>query len=191
MVERRDPVLAEAGGRRGRYHVSDPYLRFHYRFLQLHRTAIERGELTRVTKTITEDLRAFIGTYVFEELCREWVSVEADHGLLDFLPEQVGAFWGGQRGRAVQLDIVAASRRDQRLLIGEAKWGDKPIVHEVLADLLRRSRLMPQVEAGWRTSYALFARAGFTDATRAAAQDQGVRLVSLDELEHVLVQGAG
>ncbi len=190
MVERRDPVLAEAGGRRGRYHVSDPFLRFHYRFLQPHRTAIERGELARVTKTISEDLRAFIGTYVFEELCREWVLVEAEQGRLDFLPEQVGAFWSGQRGRAVQLDIVAASRRDKRLFIGEAKWGDKPVAHDVLVDLIKRSQLMPQVGDGWQTSYALFARAGFTDATRAAAQEQGVRLVSLDELERALVQAA-
>ena len=42
MVERRDPGLAAPGGRRGRYHVSDPFLRFYYRFILPHRTAIER-----------------------------------------------------------------------------------------------------------------------------------------------------
>lgn len=190
MVERRNPVLAEAGGRRGRYHVSDPFLRFHYRFLQPHRTAIERGELARVTKTISEELRAFIGTFVFEELCREWVLVEAEQGRLGFLPEQVGAYWSGQRGRAVQLDIVAASRRDQHLLIGEAKWGDNAVPREALVDLIKRSQLMPQVEAGWRTSYALFSRSGFTEATRVAARDQAVRLVTLEELEHTLIRAA-
>ena len=190
MVERRDPVLAEAGGRRGRYHVSDPFLRFHYRFLQPHRTAIERGELARVTKTISEDLRAFIGTYVFEELCREWVSVAAEQGRLDFLPEQVGAFWSGQRGQAVQLDIVAASRRDKHLLIGEAQWSDKPVAHDVLVDLIKRSQLMPQGEAGWQTQYVLFSRGGFTEATRHAAKDQAVRLVTLEELEQSLIRAA-
>ena len=54
--------------------------------------------LTRVT-----------GTYVFEELCREWVRYEADRGGLGFLPEQVGGFWTQRRGHAVQLDIVAAA----------------------------------------------------------------------------------
>ena len=88
LVERRSPVLAGANTRRGRYHVRDPFLRFYYRFLLPHRTAIERGELARVTETIASDLRAFIGAYVFEELCREWVFYEADRGGLGFLPEE-------------------------------------------------------------------------------------------------------
>ncbi len=186
MVERRNPVLAGAGTRRGRHHVRDPFLRFYYRFILPHRTAIERGELARVTETIVSDLRAYIGTYVFEELCREWVSYEADRGHLGFLPEEVGSFWARQRGQSVQLDVVAASRRSRRLLIGEAKWGDRPLPREVLTDLVKRSQRMPQVAEGWQTQYVLFARAGFTDATRDAARALNARLVDLSELEHGL-----
>lgn len=189
MVERRDPVLAEAGGRRGRYHVCDPFLRFYYRFLVPHRTALERGDMTRVTQTIHEDLRAFIGAYVFEELCREWVSVEAEQGSLGFLPEQVGAYWH-QKRPAVQLDVVAASRRDKRLFIGEAKWGDKPVAREVLTGLIERSQRMPLVAEGWATQYALFARAGFTDATTVAAKTLGARLVTLEQIERTLTGAA-
>ena len=190
LVEKRDPVLAEAGGRRGRYHVSDPFLRFYYRFILPHRTAIERGDLARAARTIREDLRPFIGAYVFEELCREWVLAEAEKGGLGFLPEQVGGYWTQKRGQAVQLDVVAASRRDKRLFIGEAKWGDKPVPREVLTDLMERSQRMPQVAEGWRTQYALFARAGFADATRAAAKEMRVRLVSLEEIERTLTRAA-
>lgn len=186
MVERRDPVLAEAGGRRGRYHVSDPFLRFYYRFLLPHRTAIEREDVARVTQTISEDLRAFIGGYVFEELCREWTQTEASRDKLGFLPEQVGGYWSQKRGHAVQLDVVAASRRDKRLFIGEAKWGDKPVAREVLVNLLERSQHMPQVAEGWLTQYALFARAGFTEATQTLAAEMKVRLVNLDEIELAL-----
>ncbi|MBI3241757.1 MAG: ATP-binding protein [Chloroflexi bacterium] len=186
LVERRSPVLAGANTRRGRYHVRDPFLRFYYRFLLPHRTAIERGELARVTETIASDLRAFIGAYVFEELCREWVFYEADRGGLGFLPEEVGSFWAQQRGQSVQLDVVAASRRSKQLLIGEAKWGDKPVAREVLTDLVTRSQRMPQVPEGWQTHYVLFARAGFTDATREAARTLNARLVDLSELEQGL-----
>ena len=186
MVERRDPVLAEAGGRRGRYHVSDPFLRFYYRFILQHRTAIERGEVQGAVRTITEDLRGFIGAYVFEELCREWVRYEGDRGGLGFLPDQVGGFWSQRRKQAVQLDIVAASRRDKHLLIGEAKWGDKPVAHDVLTSLVDRSQRMPQVAQGWPTQYALFARAGFTQATQDLAHELNTRLINLDEMEHTL-----
>ncbi len=186
MVERRTPVLAGPGNRRGRYHVRDPFLRFYYRFIIPHRTAIERGELKRVTETIAADLRAFVGAHVFEELCREWVYYEADRGQLGFLPEEVGSFWAQQRGQSVQLDIVAASRRDKQLFIGEAKWGDKPVSRDVLIDLIKRSQRMPQVAEGWQTQYALFARAGFTDATREEARTLNARLVDLSELEQGL-----
>ena len=186
MIERRDPVLAQAGGRQGRYHVSDQFLRFYYRFIVPHRTAIERGEIQGAVKKISEDLRAFIGTYVFEELCREWVFYESDRGGLGFLPEQVGGFWTQRRGQAVQLDIVAASRREKHLLIGEAKWGEKPVAREVLTDLVLRSQRMPQVALGWSTQYALFARTGFTEATQEMARELKVRLVDLEGLERAL-----
>jgi hypothetical protein len=90
----------------------------------------------------------------------------------------------------VQLDIVAASRRDKRLLIGEAKWGNKPVAREVLIDLVQRSQRMPQVAEGWPVQYALFARAGFTEATQELARELKVRLVDLENLEHALRSSA-
>ena len=178
--------VAPSRSRQGRYHVSDQFLRFYYRFIVPHRTAIERGEIQGAVKKISEDLRAFIGTYVFEELCREWVFYESDRGGLGFLPEQVGGFWTQRRGQAVQLDIVAASRREKHLLIGEAKWGEKPVAREVLTDLVLRSQRMPQVALGWSTQYALFARTGFTEATQEMARELKVRLVDLEGLERAL-----
>ena len=186
MVERRDPVLAEPGGRRGRYHVSDPFLRFYYRFILPQRTAIERGQTARAAKTIAEDLRAIISADVFEELCREWVRVEAERGGLGFLPEQVGAYWARKRGQGVQLDVVAASRRDRRLFIGEAKWSDKLVAREVVTGLVDRSRHMPQVAEDWPVQYAVFGRTGFTEAAQTAARALKVRLVNLDEIEAAL-----
>ena len=88
MVERRDPVLSPRGNRQGHYHISDSFLRFHFRFIVPYRTSIERGDTLRVVKVLSEELRAFIGTYVYEELCREWTLTEADAGHLGFLPEK-------------------------------------------------------------------------------------------------------
>ena len=190
VVERRDPVLSPRGNRRGRYHISDSFLRFHFRFLVPYRTSIERGETARVVKIMSEDLRAFIGAYVYEELCREWTLAEADAGRLDFLPEEIGAFWTQYRGKAVQLDVVAASRREKRLFIGEAKWGEEPLSRHILADLVERSRRMPQVAEGWRAEYALFSRGGFTDATRQAAKEMGARLVALPQMERALFKAS-
>jgi AAA+ ATPase superfamily predicted ATPase len=190
LIERRDPVLSSPRGRQGRYHVRDPFMRFYYRFIVPHITSIERGMLGAAVRAINDDLRSFIGTYIFEDLCREWVLVEANRGNLGFTPEAVGAYWGRSRGKGVQLDVVAASRRDRRLFIAEAKWGTGLVSRRILADLVQRSQRMPQVNEGWQVQYGLFAREGFTLATQEEAKRIGARLVDLQELESTLVDAA-
>lgn len=188
LIERRDPVFAAPEGRRGQYYLQDHFLQFYYRFIVPNLSKIERGYLNVVVEQISGDLRSFIGTYVFEELCREWVLAAGVVGQLDFEPETVGSYWRQYRGAGVQLDIVAASRRHKRLLIGEAKWGKEQVSRAVLTSLIERSQRMPQVAEGWDVQYALFSREGFTDATVKAAEEQGVRLVTLVEMEETLRQ---
>jgi uncharacterized protein len=186
LIEKRDPVFAPAEGRRGQYYVKDHFLQFYYRFIVPHLSKIERGCLNVAVKQIYDDLRAFIGGYVFEELCREWTLAAGITGQLDFEPEVVGSYWRQYRGQGVQLDVVAANKRQKKLLIGEAKWGLEQVSRSVLTDLIKRSRRMPQVEEGWQVTYALFARQGFTEATRAAAMELDVQLVTLQDIESVL-----
>ncbi len=183
MIERMEPVLSERHGRRGRYYVSDPFLRFYYRFIVPNRTAIQRGLLGRTVQTITDDLRGFIGTYVFESLCRDWVLIRAEQNQFDWLPEEYGAYWRHTKKSSVQLDVVAASQRAKRLIIGEAKWTNDPIPRHILTDLIERSQRMPQVAEGWKVDYILFSRAGFTDATKVAAKELNAQLVDLAEIE--------
>ena len=188
MIKRVEPVLSEGSSRRGRYFVADPFLRFYYRFIVPNRTAIQRGMLGRTVQTIIDDLRSFIGTYVFEDLCRDWVLIRAEQGKLGWLPEEYGSFWRQTKRLSVQLDVVAASNRDKRLLIGEAKWTQEPIARHILTSLLERSQRMPQVAEGWKTEYVLFSRSGFTDATQETAKESGVRLVNLEEIEQAHVE---
>ena len=89
------------------------------------------------------------------------------------------------------MDVVAASRREKKLFIGEAKWGVGSVSRRILSDLVNRSQRMPQVKEGWEVQYGLFAREGFTPATREEAERMGARLVDLEELDRALVDAAG
>jgi AAA+ ATPase superfamily predicted ATPase len=186
LVERRDPLFASPEGRQGQYYLQDHFLQFYYRFIVPHLSKIERGYLDVVVNQIYQDLRAFIGTYVFEELCREWTLAAGVSGQLDFEPDVVGSYWRQYRGQGVQLDVVAANKRQKKLLIGEAKWGKEPVSRVILTSLIERSRRMPQVSEGWQVQYALFSREGFTDATKETAKELGVRLVTLEQIEETL-----
>jgi len=191
LVEQRKPILAAQSDRKARYYVADNFMRFYYRFAVPHTTAIMRGRLGLMRESLHEQLRAFIGLYVFEEVCRDWVAQQADLGKLGFRPDagQIGAYWQSTREARVALDVAVANASEQRLFLGECKWGEGEVSRRVLTDLIERSRRMPQLadpESGWRADYALFAREGFTVATRDAARELGVRLVMLDEIEDAL-----
>jgi uncharacterized protein len=188
LIERRDPILTPAEGRKGQYYLRDHFMQFYYRFLVPHLAKIERGYLDVVIDQISQDLRAFIGTYTFEELCREWTLAAGVSGILNFEPEIVGSYWQQYRGQGVQLDVVAANQRQKQLLIGEVKWGKDPVSRAILTDLLKRSQRMPQTAEGWQVQYILFSREGFTSAAEETARELGVKLVTLQDMEKTFLQ---
>ena len=183
LIERRDPVFARPEGRKGQYYLRDHFLQFYYRFLVPHLSKIDRGYLDAAVDQIYQDLRSFIGTYVFEELCREWTLAAGAAGHLSFVPEVVGSYWRQYRGQGVQLDVVAGNQRLKKLLIGEAKWGKDSVSRSILTDLIHRSQRMPQVAEGWDVQYALFSRDGFTVAASELARELNVKLITLNDME--------
>jgi AAA+ ATPase superfamily predicted ATPase len=186
IIEKRDPILSRPTSKRGRYHMRDHFLRFYYRFIVPQLGNIARGYQEAATAKIEAELPSFLGLHIFEELCQEWVWAAAMAGQIDFAPEVVGSYWRVHRNKGVQLDVVAAAPREKKLLIGEAKWRQKPLSRRLLTDLIQRSQRMPQVAEGWTTQYVLFAREGFTEALHEEARVQNVILVSLDQLEQTL-----
>jgi hypothetical protein len=185
LVIRETPATVREGRRttKGRYHLRDAYHRFYFRFIAPHERLLEQRLIPRLWEIINAQMHAFVGMTAFEELCREWVLRQAIHGALPFLPDRVGSHWA----KDAQVDVVAIRWDEKLILLGEAKWGIEPVRRKVLTELMSKaSKVVPGKGEGWTVHYALFARAGFTDATRALAGEQDVLLVDLDELERGL-----
>ncbi len=186
LVERRLPITVpparRARTRQGRYHLSDPYFRFYFRFIAPHQDELAyRPE--RALSTIREGLRAFVGQTAFEELSRQWIAWQGRSGGLPFEPEGVGSHWS----RRVQVDVVAINWRQKAILLGECKWGADPVGRKVLTGLVAKTSLtVPDEGQGWRVYYALFSRAGFTRAARDEATTIGAILVDLAQLDRDL-----
>jgi len=194
LVERRLPVTLPPAQRRrarsGRYHLSDPYFRFYFRFI-----APNQDELAyrpeQVLPHIREGLRAFVGATAFEELSRQWVEKQGRAGQLPFDVQEVGSHWS----RGVQVDVVAVNWAQRAILLGECKWGDErpqwgadAVDRGTMRELIeaktpRVLKQLPDEGAGWRVHYAFFARTGFTDAARAVGQAAGAQLVDLATLD--------
>jgi uncharacterized protein len=72
LVERRLPVTLTTSQQRvskqGRYHLSDPFFRFYFRFLYPHLKSLMSPE--EITGHIKSELRAFVGL-AFEKLAQQ------------------------------------------------------------------------------------------------------------------------
>jgi uncharacterized protein len=180
-VERQVPATVRRPdqSRQGRYVITDSYLRFYYRFLAPHLTAIEQGRVKQTTSLLYEHLLDFIGTHTFEELSREWIELMAETGELPFLPERTGSFWS----RQAQVDVLAINWRTKDILLGECKWGQKAVGREVVQALIDKTEKVLPGRLAWHVHYAFFARSDFTPAARALAEKYGAQLVVLARLE--------
>ncbi len=165
--------------RRGRYVIVDPYLRFYFRFLFPNLGDIEQGRTQQTTALLHDHLLDFIGTHTFEELSREWVRIISDLGELPFLPERVGSFWS----KEAQVDVVAISWRTKQILLGECKWGQKPVNQNVIQTLIDKTEKVLPGSVTWRVHYAFFARRAYTSAAQTLAKKHNAQLITLSQIE--------
>lgn len=186
LVERRLPVTLTSAQQRkskqGRYHLSDPFFRFYFRFLFPHLSSLMSPEET--TAHIKNELRAFVGL-AFEKLAQQWVTIQARAGKLPFTPEGVGSHWS----RRVQVDVVAVNHKKREILLGECKWGEGQVKRQVVRELIEQKgpkvRLALPDGESWSVYYAVFAREGFTEAAETELkmrQGLAVDLAALDEV---------
>lgn len=183
LVQRRIPATVplarQRSSRESRYVLQDPYLRFHYRFVDPNLHLIEQGLARVLWERVEEQFRAFVAD-TFEELCRRWTLVMARRGGLPIEPEVVGSHWS----RDAQVDVVAIDWRGKQILLGEAKWGAGKVGREVIRDLVAKApRVVPDGGRGFHIHYAFFAREGFTEGARAEAARCGALLRTLKQME--------
>lgn len=162
-------------------YAKNPY----FRFLFPHLSKLMSPEET--TAHIKSELRAFVGLS-FEKLSQQWVADQARAGgpserRLPFAPEVVGSHWS----RRVQVDVVAINHQSREILLGECKWGEGPVSRQVVRELIeQKGPKMRQELPGsddWTFHYAVFARAGFTEAAAAELTAREGLLVDLRALD--------
>ena len=180
------PLLGKQ--RRGVWTITDPYLRFWFRFVFPHLRQLEHGASADrlYREVVAPSLDHFVSKPAFEEICRTWVTVAGDQGTLDRIGE-VGAWWGPipqpspdnpRHQSEAELDVVA-TRGTAMVLAGEAKCSREPLGFDVLNHLREVVTHVPGSDKD--TQLVLFGRA-FDPRLRTAAAAEGVKLIGVDEL---------
>jgi len=180
LVTRRVPAteFQPEKSKRGLYQVDDHFLRFWFRYVQPNQGSLDlRLADAILEQRIRPDLDHFAAA-AFEEAARVYAARLAHQGQLSFIPERIGSWWG----REAEIDVLAISRSEKQALVGECKWSVNPVGVNILADLKEKAQVLLREEEIAQIHYILFSRSGFTFALEQQAQDEHVRLVSVEQL---------
>jgi uncharacterized protein len=170
--------------RKSFYRITDPYLRFWFRFVlpAQGRLADAGGAKRHLERRVLPQLDEFVSAPAFEEVCQAWLRERTDAAA-------VGWWWGkvrerGERGtRDVdrELDAVAIGDDGEAIAVGACKWtaGKMPAAEldklEAVAAHLRPDGEPPAL--------FLFSRSGFVKSLEQAAEaNPRLNLVSAAQL---------
>ena len=165
---RRDVPISQRNqdSRRGRYVVTDPYLRFFYRFISAHQSKLALGQVGPVMQQIEETLSDFLERNTWLELCRTWTLLAGDRGALPVSVDEVGAEWAS----SYMIDVVGINETEQCLVLGDCYWREEPVGLEELEVLIKKTpHVIPKGDGEWRVHYALFSASGWSDEAHARA----------------------
>ncbi len=105
------------GSGKYRYVITDPFLRFWFRYVPRLRTGIEIGAVEEVVELVREDFETSLALLAWEDfLMRTVHSVLSKKGVM-YVPVMVGRWWH----KGEEIDVVAEDARGN-VLVAEAKW---------------------------------------------------------------------
>ena len=156
--------------RKGRYHVSDALLRFHFRFVQPHREVIERGDgLDLFDHRVAPEMPAFCGP-VYEDVVRERLARES-RAWFGSAALRAGRIYGPRGEIDLALELM-----DGTWVLGECKATARPLGREVLSGLRDKVAPLPAL-AGRPLRFVLASLSGFTAGIRKEAASSDVVLM--------------
>ncbi|HEV3157519.1 MAG TPA: ATP-binding protein [Candidatus Baltobacteraceae bacterium] len=172
LIDRRIPATEDREkSKRSLYTISDPYLRFYFRFIARNRGLIERGLGVRVVdEQILPHLDDHMG-FSFEEIARTFMLELVRKG--EVPGDDVGSWWS--RDGQQEIDIVGTSNL-RPTFIGTVKWRAQALDMRVLRDLERDAAVLGIDESAPRI---VIGRGGCDERVLTSA---GVRGYSAEDL---------
>lgn len=143
MIVRETPAWSPPASRLRRYRLTDPYLRFWFRYIERNIERISRGRIDLAVSAFDRDWPSWRGRavepFVREALNRLAITDPALQGV-----EEVRAWWN--RDATIEVDVVAISAQ-RSTLIGTVKWRERGgVTRADLAELREQRARLPRAE---------------------------------------------
>lgn len=141
LVKRETPFgSSKRTTKRSLYRISDPFLRYWFRFVEPNLSRLEARSVDSVQRDVESSFSHHVAG-IWEELARDSVPGSGYEGI-EWGP--AGRWWGaGLDRRPHEIDVVAESHSGDSLLVGEVKWEDDVDHDRAFALLARKAAQLP------------------------------------------------
>jgi len=137
--------------RNGIYDITDPFIRFWFRFVYPRRNDLELGNIEDVMDNITKDLSMYIG-HIFENLCEEFLRTKLIKEFENY--NSTGRWWHKDK----EIDIIALNDQTKEILFVECKWKENVNPEQILAELKEKSKYVQWNNEDRKESFCIIAK---------------------------------
>ncbi|MBP5435717.1 ATP-binding protein [bacterium] len=180
LIMKKVPCGESADSRKGIYVLTDNFFKFWFRYEFTNNSYYEILGAEKAAEEIMEDIPNLMGS-AFGGICTEYLIRLAKKGKLPFVPYSIGRWWGNNPIAKSQddIDILMLSKKREKGIFVECKFTSKPMPYDEYEDLKTAMSAFGDV----KEKYMYFiSRSGFTDSVSKAAEKDGARLLTVDDL---------
>jgi len=156
-----DNIKEMANTQRGLYKLTDNFFCFWYRFVFTNYSELENGDVTGVYEYMIKSYLSDYASYIFEDICKEYMRALNKKNRLPFRYSKIGRWWSKTlKSTETEIDIMAVDNISKNYIIGECKFRNK------LFDMSDFNNLNSKYIPGNNDSkiyYYLFSKSGFTE----------------------------
>ena len=188
FLEKRVPVTEKnpEKSRKGLYFIADNFVRFWFHYVYPYKGELELDNRQIVLDEMEKDFTQTFVALAYEEVCRDVFASLCRSGVVALAPSRIGSYWHNDRGRDVEIDIMAVDHQRQLLFAGECKYHTKPVDAQVYFDLREKVEQSAEIRKtfpGYEVVYGVFSKSGFTQRLLdVAAENPRLLLVNEDNI---------
>lgn len=184
FVRKEHPVAEKSSTRKTIYSIDDPFLRFWFRYVLIHRSSIETGDVSHPIKDLDKSYDRHLGE-TFEQVGKEILMYLSSQDELPFQIRSIGRQWGKILNMPAgkndyEIDIVALNQDSKDILFCECKWQNQRTDADVYFELKEKAKHVKWLPER-KEHFALISKSGFTKKMHEIARQESVLLITLEE----------
>ncbi len=169
LIAREVPVTEKnpEKSKKGLYRITDNFISFWFKFVHPYRSYLEIENTDIVIQRIKERFRPNHVSFVYEDICREWLMYQGLSKMPKMRLIRAGRWWN----KDTEIDILGISEDNAHMVFGECKYTAGPVDTDIYWQLREKASRVP-LPGTPQKHYLIFSQSGFTKALQELAQNQ-------------------